>query len=179
MWGTKTDEAIWEILTIYDTNITNTPLLIAFRLVSFGIISWLVYVDVKLKNGLHYEKYTVWGEISTLATFFLLTLCSFEKYIKEIQYKEASKAAKKNLNILDGGAFYKITAILFEWSLLCELTLTLLFWTYLYAIATDTSRMSRGDIVDKINYDVFHDVGNYNHSVPVALLLVEYFVNNI
>ena len=100
-------------------------------------------------------------------------------YIKEIQYKEASKAAKKNLNILDGGAFYKITAILFEWSLLCELTLTLLFWTYLYAIATDTSRMSRGDIVDKINYDVFHDVGNYNHSVPVALLLVEYFVNNI
>jgi hypothetical protein len=166
-------------MTIYETNISNTGLLCLFRLACFGVISWLVYVDVKLKNGLAYEKYTVWGEISTLATFFFLLVCSFEKYIKEIQYKEGNRSTRKNMSILDGGVFYKITAILFEWSLLCELTLTLLFWTYLYGIATDTSSMSRADLLAKINYDLLEDVSNYNHSIPVALLLMEYMVNNI
>ena len=40
-----------------------------------------------MKHGLHYEKYTVWGEVSTLIAFALLTQCSVEKYLAESIFK--------------------------------------------------------------------------------------------
>lgn len=81
-WGSDTDQAILEICTIHDTNILGLTGLMIFRFACFAIMAWLVYTDVKLKHGLHYEKYTVWGEISTLIVFGLLSMCSVEKYIK-------------------------------------------------------------------------------------------------
>lgn len=86
MWGDSTEQKLNEILTIYDTNIFSNEGLMIFRATAFSIMTWLIYEDVKLKHGLHYEKYTVWGEISTLITFGLLTMCSVEKYIKNIQF---------------------------------------------------------------------------------------------
>jgi hypothetical protein len=90
-----------------------------------------------MKHGLHYEKYTVWGEISTLAVLFLLTLCSFEKYTKQ-QYKEGGKKV-----CLDSTILHRTTAFLFQWAVLCELTLTFLFWAYLWGIMTDTAHMTK------------------------------------
>ena len=39
--------------------------------------------------------------------------------------------------------------------------------------------MSWKDIIGKIHYDLVDDVANYNHSVPLLLLLIEFPVNNI
>jgi hypothetical protein len=63
--------------------------------------------------------------------------------------------------------------------MLSELTLTLLFWLYLWFCATDYNSMSRQQIKEKLYYDVFEDVDNYNHSLPLVLLMVEFLVNNI
>jgi len=165
-----------EICTIYETNLFGDKycgLLLVYRLISFIIISWLVYEDVKIKHGLHYEKYTVWGEVSTLAVLFLLTLCSFEKYTK-LQYKEGGKKVS-----LDNSFLHRITAFLFQWAILCESTLTFLFWAYLWGIMTDTAHMTSKQIKEKLYYDIYLDVSNYNHIIPLALLLVESLINNI
>ena len=169
-----------EICTIHETNILGIHGLIAFRLSCFMIMAWLVYEDVKLKHGLHVEKYTVWGEISALVVFGLLTLCSAEKYIKNLQF-EANPAATKSgsLELLDNSLLAKITAFMFQWALLCELTLTLLFWLYLWFVCSDISKMTWYEFFDKLHYDMFLDVENYNHSVPVVLLLAEFCINNI
>jgi len=136
-------------------------------------MAWLVHEDIRIKHGLHYQKYTVWGEISTLVVFFLLTLCSLEKYAKQIN-KENGQVVK-----LDNTWLYKSTAFLFQWAILCEATLTLLFWVYLWVIATDTAHMSNDQIWDKLRYDLLEDTENFNHSIPLALLLVELMINNI
>lgn len=39
--------------------------------------------------------------------------------------------------------------------------------------------MSWKDIIGKIHYDLVDDTANYNHSVPLLLLLIEFPVNNI
>lgn len=80
---------------------------------------------------------------------------------------------------LDNSWLYKSTAFLFQWAILCEATLTLLFWVYLWVIATDTAHMSNDQIWDKLRYDLFEDTENFNHSIPLALLLVELMINNI
>ena len=54
-----------------------------------------------------------------------------------------------------------------------------IFWIYLWTMATDTSVMSHDEIIKKIIYDVFIDIGNYEHTLPVFLLLIEFFINNI
>ena len=53
------------------------------------------------------------------------------------------------------------------------------FWFYLFVFLTDVAHMTSGQLLHKIYYDLFQDVGNYDHSLPCALLLVEYFMNNI
>jgi hypothetical protein len=68
---------------------------------------------------------------------------------------------------------------MFQWALLCELTLTLLFWLYLWVVCSDLSSMTRDQFLDKLRYDLLEDVENYNHSIPVVLLLAEFWVNNI
>ena len=39
--------------------------------------------------------------------------------------------------------------------------------------------MSRQQIKEKLYYDLVLDVDNYNHSVPLLLLLAEFCINNI
>lgn len=68
---------------------------------------------------------------------------------------------------------------MFQWAFLCELTLVTIFWFYLWVMETDTSTMTHQEVVNKIIYDVFIDVGNYEHTVPVFLLLIEFCINNI
>ena len=180
MWGSEKDQAILEICTIYETNIFGLEGLIAFRFTCFAVMSWLVYTDVKLKHGLHYEKYTVWGEISTLISFGLLAKCSVEKYIKNLQFQANPAATKAGSNeFLENGNLFKATAFMFEWALLCELTLTFLFWVYLWVVCTDLKNMTGEEILLKLYYDLFLDVENYNHSLPLVLLLAEFCINNI
>lgn len=40
------------------------------------IMAWLMAFDVKVKKGLKIQKYTEWGEFSTLIVFGLLVICS-------------------------------------------------------------------------------------------------------
>jgi hypothetical protein len=78
---------------MHETNFfsdSGSTLLLIYRLIAFSIISWLVYEDIKMKHGLHYEKYTVWGEISTLVVLFLLCLCTLEKITKQLN-KESGR----------------------------------------------------------------------------------------
>lgn len=63
--------------------------------------------------------------------------------------------------------------------MLCELTLTLIFWIWIYYFETDWSWMTRSFMLEKIYYDTLHDVENYNHWLPLALLMIEYWINNI
>lgn len=62
---------------------------------------------------------------------------------------------------------------------MCELTLTLLFWAWIYGLKTDVHNMTWEEIGTKLKFDLYDDVGNYNHSVPLLLLLLEFPVNNI
>lgn len=39
--------------------------------------------------------------------------------------------------------------------------------------------MSWNDLKTKLYIDVIQDVGNYNHTVPLLLLIIEFPVNNI
>lgn len=89
LWGSTNDQAVWVMSTIYDTNIFNysgSVYLIILRSAFFALIAWVVSEDIKQRHNLHLEKYTVWGELSTLIATFLLVLCSIQKYIRELYY---------------------------------------------------------------------------------------------
>jgi len=140
-------------------------------------MGWLVITDIKMKHGLHYEKYTVWGEVSTFITFALLTQCSVEKYLAESIFKYNNSGSIRCLFGNIGLA--KRASFMFQWAFLCELTLTLLFWSFNLFVCTDLSKMSYEEIRAKLYYDVIQDVDNYNHVIPILLLSVEFMVNNI
>jgi hypothetical protein len=55
--------------------------LILIRALFLSIMIWLIMKDIETKGTLHVQYYTVWGEIATCAVFFLLFLCSVEKYL--------------------------------------------------------------------------------------------------
>lgn len=46
-------------------------------------------------------------------------------------------------------------------------------------MATDVSKLTTKQLHDKIIFDLFTDISNYDHSVPLIMLLVEYSINNI
>ena len=127
--------------TIYDTNICNysgAAFLIILRSTFFAVVSWVVYEDIKSRQTLHLEKYTVWGELSSLLVLFLLILCSIQKYVREVyynnqQYSEHNSLSNKPLHIQYTTFLYKSTSLLFQFALLSELSLTLLFWFYQFS----------------------------------------------
>lgn len=85
LWGSSKEQSINEITTIHETNICNhkgAGLLILWRALCLVMMVALVHYDIKHK-GMRIEKYTFWGEIATLVVFFLLTLCSLEKFAKQ------------------------------------------------------------------------------------------------
>jgi hypothetical protein len=112
--------------------------------------------------------YTFWGEITTLLVFFLLTACSIEKY-----------AQSKSDATLCNGKLFKATSFWFQQAMMQEITITVLFWSFLYFIATDLKNMSWQMIKEKLYYDIVLDTDNYNHSIPIVLLMIEFGVNNI
>lgn len=57
--------------------------------------------------------------------------------------------------------------------------ITFCFWLYLFVLGTDVSKMSSQQVRNKIVFDLFIDVENYDHSLPMALLLIEYCINLI
>lgn len=138
LWGSTNDQAVWVMSTIYDTNIFNysgAVYLIILRSAFLGVVAWVVSEDLRARHSLHLEKYTVWGELSTLACLFLLVLCSIQKYVRELyydqqQYSEHNSLTNKPLHIQYTTVLYKSTSMLFQFSLLGELSLTLLFWFY-------------------------------------------------
>ena len=96
-----------------------------------------------------------------------------ENYAKQINKENGKRVSLENTSL------YKLTAFFFQWAILCEATLSLLFWVFLYGIATNTAHMTWDQIRDKVHYDVLLDTENYNHSIPLALLLIELMINNI
>ena len=71
------------------------------------------------------------------------------------------------------------TAWMFQWSLISELTIAFCFWVWLWVFGTDVSKLTSEQVKNKLIFDLFKDVENYDHSLPLALLLVEYSINNI
>jgi hypothetical protein len=63
--------------------------------------------------------------------------------------------------------------------MITELIVVFAFWFYLYVFATDVSNMNGSQLGKKLYYDLFADPGNYDHSLPMVLLIIEYFLNNI
>lgn len=112
--------------------------------------------------------YTFWGEVTTLLVFFLLTACSIERY-----------AHSKSEVTLCNGKLFKATSFWFQQAIMQEITITVLFWSFLYFIATDLKNMSWQMIKEKLYYDIVLDTDNYNHSIPIVLLMIEFLINNI
>ena len=68
---------------------------------------------------------------------------------------------------------------MFQIAMVTECIICLAFWFYLYVFMTDVPHMTGAQLRHKIYFDLIVDVENYNHSIPLALLLLEYFLNNI
>lgn len=73
----------------------------------------------------------------------------------------------------------KWASLMFQVTMIAQSMVVFVFWFYLFVFLTDVAHMTSGQLLHKIYYDLFQDVGNYDHSLPCALLLVEYFINNI
>lgn len=71
------------------------------------------------------------------------------------------------------------TAWLFQFCLISELTITFCFWVWLWVCGTDVSKLSGEQVRNKLVYDLFKDIENFDHSLPLLLLLIEYAINNI
>jgi|TARA_B110000305_G_C19100815_1_gene475178 hypothetical protein len=153
-----------EILTIHDTNYLNAGLILAIRLTCFVTMIWLLYRDY-IEKGFNYPFMTTWGAYATVITFGLLILCSVQ------QIRESP--------IGNNTTLAKWASLMFEVSMIAEAIVVFTFWFYLYVFATDVSHMSGSQLGHKLYYDLFQDVGNYDHSLPCFLLLIDYFINNI
>jgi magnesium-transporting ATPase (P-type) len=125
---------------------------------------WLLYEDY-LAKGFNYAFMTTWGAYATIVTFGLLIGCSIQ------QYKESP--------IGNNTILAKWTSLMFQVSVIAQCIIVFAFWFYLLVFMTDVSHMTGSQLGHKLYYDLFQDVGNYDHSLPCFLLLVEYFINNI
>lgn len=83
------------------------------------------------------------------------------------------------LNRRDFWYLNSFCAWLFQWCLYSELCITFCFWSWLYIFGTDVSKLSGEQVRQKLVFDLFKDIENFDHSLPLALLLFEYSVNNI
>lgn len=116
--------------------------------------------------------------------FFLLTaqsLLKYEKYINNMDFQNSKKEEKMASEILETTSLTKLSAFMFEWAVICQLTVSLISWMYVWAILTDTSTMSTQEILDKLKEDMISPNGNlsFNRSLPLVLLLIEFCFNNI
>jgi len=141
-------------------------------------------LKLKGKNHVFSGDYTFICEILALVVFFLLTLCSiqkYEKYISDMEFQNSVKEEKKASAILETASLTKASAFMFEWAVICQLTVSLLSWIYIWAILTDTSSMPFQKIVEKLKDDFLQPQGNlsFNRSLPLVLLLIEFCINNI
>ena len=100
-------------------------------------------------------------------------MCSYQKYSQEIAFKNGGIVRFQNNWV------YKLTSFAFEWALVTEITLTTLFWIYLYGFLTPTHEMTSQQIKEKLYFDIIVDLENYNHWVPLLLLMIESCFNNI
>ena len=96
-------------------------------------------------------------------SFLLLLICSVVK-AKKIQVPDI---------------LWRHTAFVYQWSLLCEMTLSTLVWSENLILETDLKSMTRQQIESKLYYDIIVDRDNTNHWVPALLLLLEFNINNI
>ena len=64
--------------------------------------------------------------------------------------------------------------------MITELTVFYLFWVNLYVFGIDTIfNMTTKRIFEKLYFDVWVDVGNYDHWLPLLMMVIEYFITNI
>ena len=103
-------------MTVLDTNICNErfpEILVAIRGLFLFLMSWLLYQDFKLKQAINFQKYTIWGEISTFVTFLLLFICSVEKYAYQTLYKLFPNKEVKFPENYSSKLLSKVTAFMF------------------------------------------------------------------
>jgi hypothetical protein len=84
--------------------------LVCLRGLCLSIMIWLMFEEFKYKGYPHISKYTVWGEISTLAVFVLLFFCSIIKYKK---HKYGYVVLEKSIFLDINSSLYKYTSLLF------------------------------------------------------------------
>lgn len=83
LWGNLVDQAHWKKCVLESSNIFDGSILILFRVILFTYSVWIVVADHERTNGLNYQKYTIWGELSTAIALFLLLACSILKFAKD------------------------------------------------------------------------------------------------
>ena len=156
-------------------------MIVLIRLALLGAMAWLTYKDIQMK-GIQYRFFTVWGAYSTLLFFFLMFIVSIQKLVDHIKYERASDKEKQARSILKDRTWWSLnafTAFWFHWCFNSEFVITACFWIWLWVVGTDVSKLSSEQVRAKLAYDLFKDPENYDHSLPLALLVVEYSINNI
>ena len=84
LWGNLVEQAHWKKCVLETSNIFNGSILILFRVILFTYSVWIVAADYERTNGLNYQKYTIWGEVSTCVALFLLLTTSSLKFAKDV-----------------------------------------------------------------------------------------------
>ena len=74
---------------------------------------------------------------------------------------------------------WRHTALVYQWALLTELTLTSVVWANNLLVDTDLNSMTNEQIESKLYFDILVDKENTNHWLPATLLLLEFSINNI
>ena len=59
------------------------------------------------------------------------------------------------------------------------MSIVTVFWGYIYGTKTDWSLFTYTEMRNKLYYDAVLDIENHNHVVPFAVIICEYFINNI
>jgi hypothetical protein len=74
----------------------------------------------------------------------------------------------------------EFASLWFQWTFTTEQVIVFLFWFGLYLFGPETVfDMSWERLKQKLHTDIVGDLGNYKHWLPLAVMLIEYFINNI
>lgn len=84
IWGNVIDQIRWKNCVIDTSNIIDGKVLVLYRLILFTFSVWIVTMDHHRTQGLNWQKYTIWGEVSTCISLFLLLTCAILKFAKDV-----------------------------------------------------------------------------------------------
>ncbi len=73
---------------------------------------------------------------------------------------------------------FKLTSIFYNFSLITEIIITSVWWIFLVFFQIKITQVTSSEFIDEIYNTVFTDIGNLDHSIPLLILLSEFFFYN-